>query len=29
MSTETIQHAYDDIVAAHYDLDPQGVTGAR
>jgi SAM-dependent methyltransferase len=27
MSTQTIQHAYNDVVAAHYDLDPQGVTG--
>ena len=27
MSTETIQHAYNDVVADHYDLDPQGVTG--
>jgi SAM-dependent methyltransferase len=27
MSTDTIQHAYNDVVAAHYDLDPQAVTG--
>jgi SAM-dependent methyltransferase len=27
MSTETIQHAYNDVVATHYDLDPQGVIG--
>lgn len=27
MSTETIQRAYNDVVADHYDLDPQGVTG--
>jgi SAM-dependent methyltransferase len=27
MSTETIQRAYNDVVANHYDLDPQGVTG--
>jgi SAM-dependent methyltransferase len=27
MSTQTIQHAYNDVVAAHYDLDPQQVTG--
>jgi SAM-dependent methyltransferase len=24
---EIIQHAYNDVVAPHYDLDPQGVTG--
>jgi SAM-dependent methyltransferase len=28
MSTQTIHHAYNDVVAAHYDLDPQGVIGA-
>jgi SAM-dependent methyltransferase len=27
MSTEVIQHAYNDVVAPHYDLDPQQVTG--
>jgi SAM-dependent methyltransferase len=27
MSTQTVQHAYNDVVAPHYDLDPQGVTG--
>jgi SAM-dependent methyltransferase len=26
MSTQAIQHAYNDVVAAHYDQDPQGVT---
>ena len=26
MSTEAIQHAYNDVVAANYDEDPQGVT---
>jgi SAM-dependent methyltransferase len=25
MSTATIHHAYNDVVASHYDLDPQGV----
>ncbi len=25
MSTQTIHHAYNDVVASHYDLDPQGV----
>jgi SAM-dependent methyltransferase len=27
MSTETIYHAYNDVVAEHYDLDPQTVIG--
>ncbi len=27
MSTTTIRHAYNDVVATHYDLDPQGVIG--
>jgi ubiquinone/menaquinone biosynthesis C-methylase UbiE len=27
MSIETIQRSYNDVVADHYDLDPQGVTG--
>jgi SAM-dependent methyltransferase len=27
MSTETVYHAYNDVVAALYDLDPQNVTG--
>jgi SAM-dependent methyltransferase len=27
MNTQTIHHAYNDVVAPHYDLDPQGVTG--
>jgi ubiquinone/menaquinone biosynthesis C-methylase UbiE len=27
MSTTTIHHAYNDVVATHYDLDPQGVIG--
>jgi SAM-dependent methyltransferase len=27
MSTTTVRHAYNDIVATHYDLDPQGVIG--
>src|SRR5262249_7935642 len=27
MSASTIQHAYNDVVATHYDLDPQGVIG--
>jgi SAM-dependent methyltransferase len=26
MSTHAIQHAYNEVVAAHYDLDPQNVT---
>src|SRR5262245_61321921 len=25
MSTQTIHHAYNNVVASHYDLDPQGV----
>src|SRR5215475_10885231 len=25
MSTQTVHHAYNDVVASHYDLDPQGV----
>jgi SAM-dependent methyltransferase len=28
MSTATVQRAYNEVVAPHYDLDPQGVTGA-
>src|SRR5262245_36127520 len=27
MSTQTIHHAYNDVVASHYDLDPQAVIG--
>jgi SAM-dependent methyltransferase len=27
VNTQTIHHAYNDVVAPHYDLDPQGVTG--
>jgi predicted TPR repeat methyltransferase len=27
MSTATVHHAYNEVVAPHYDLDPQGVTG--
>ena len=27
MSTLTVHHAYNEVVAPHYDLDPQGVTG--
>ncbi|MFO0949803.1 MAG: class I SAM-dependent methyltransferase [Isosphaeraceae bacterium] len=27
MSTTTVRHAYNDVVATHYDLDPQGVIG--
>ena len=27
MSTQTIHRAYNDVVASHYDLDPQGVIG--
>ena len=27
MSTVAVHHAYNDVVAPHYDLDPQGVTG--
>ncbi len=27
MSTQTVRQAYNDVVAPHYDLDPQGVTG--
>jgi SAM-dependent methyltransferase len=27
MSTQTIHHAYNDVVASHYDLDPQSVIG--
>jgi SAM-dependent methyltransferase len=27
MSIQTIHHAYNDVVASHYDLDPQGVIG--
>ena len=27
MSTTAVQHAYNDVVATHYDLDPQGVIG--
>src|SRR5262245_40087233 len=27
MSTTTVHHAYNDVVATHYDLDPQGVSG--
>lgn len=27
MSTQTIHHAYNEVVATHYDLDPQGVIG--
>src|SRR5580700_3752044 len=27
MSTTTVYHAYNDVVATHYDLDPQGVIG--
>src|SRR5215470_11734270 len=27
MSTPTVQRAYNDVVATHYDLDPQGVIG--
>ncbi len=27
MSTTTVHHAYNDVVATHYDLDPQGVIG--
>ena len=28
MSTTEVRHAYNDVVAEHYDLDPQGVIGA-
>lgn len=28
MNTQTIQRQYDEVVAEHYDFDPQGVTGA-
>jgi SAM-dependent methyltransferase len=28
MSTETVHRAYNDVVATHYDLDPQGVIGS-
>ena len=27
MITQTIHHAYNDVVASHYDLDPQTVIG--
>lgn len=27
MSTQTVRHAYNDVVATHYDRDPQGVIG--
>src|SRR5262245_60592172 len=27
MQTQTIRHQYDEIIAPHYDLDPQSVTG--
>ena len=27
MSKTSIHHAYNDIVATHYDLDPQGLIG--
>jgi SAM-dependent methyltransferase len=27
MSTATVHHAYNEVVASHYDLDPQGVIG--
>jgi ubiquinone/menaquinone biosynthesis C-methylase UbiE len=27
MSTQTVHHAYNDVVASHYDLDPQTVIG--
>src|SRR5262249_5343791 len=27
MSTTAVHHAYNDVVATHYDLDPQGVIG--
>jgi SAM-dependent methyltransferase len=27
MTTDTIQHQYDEVIAPHYDLDPQSVTG--
>jgi SAM-dependent methyltransferase len=27
MSTPTVHHAYNDVVATHYDLDPQGIIG--
>jgi SAM-dependent methyltransferase len=27
MNTQTIQRQYDEVIAPHYDLDPQGVTG--
>jgi ubiquinone/menaquinone biosynthesis C-methylase UbiE len=27
MNTQTIRHAYNEVVAPHYDRDPQGVTG--
>src|SRR5271156_3151213 len=27
MSTTTVHRAYNDVVASHYDLDPQGVIG--
>jgi ubiquinone/menaquinone biosynthesis C-methylase UbiE len=27
MSTQTVHRAYNDVVASHYDLDPQGVIG--
>jgi SAM-dependent methyltransferase len=28
MTTDTIQRQYDEVIASHYDLDPQAVTGA-
>jgi hypothetical protein len=27
MQTDTIQRQYDEVIAQHYDLDPQNVTG--
>jgi ubiquinone/menaquinone biosynthesis C-methylase UbiE len=27
MTTDTIQRQYDEVIASHYDLDPQSVTG--
>ena len=27
MSATTVHHAYNDVVATHYDLDPQGIIG--
>ena len=27
MTTDTIQQQYNDVIACHYDLDPQSVTG--